>query len=121
MGKRNEVGEVLRSLGVVLSQKEVSDIEDHLPKDLVDWTTFKEVAQKKPKRPDQSVAALKSAFQVFDQSGSGSIDMDEFKQIVTSLGERFSKEEFEDVCKAAGIPTVGTVHYQKILDKVAAM
>ncbi|CAL1146452.1 unnamed protein product [Cladocopium goreaui] len=116
--KAAELGEALRSLGLVLTQKELSDMKAEVGGDLISWEKFKGLVAKKPKAPEKQAQALMQAFQVFDPSGSGHVDMKELRHIVTSLGEKLTPQEFEDICKAAGLPTSGSLAYKQVVDKV---
>lgn len=116
--KAAELGEALRSLGLVLTQKELSDMKAEVGGDLISWEKFKGLVAKKPKAPEKQAQALMQAFQVFDPSGSGHVDMKELRHNVTSLGEKLTPQEFEDICKAAGLSTSGSLAYKQVVDKV---
>eukprot|EP00927_Polykrikos_kofoidii_P062516 TRINITY_DN57328_c0_g1_i1.p1 TRINITY_DN57328_c0_g1~~TRINITY_DN57328_c0_g1_i1.p1 ORF type:complete len:144 (-),score=27.69 TRINITY_DN57328_c0_g1_i1:100-531(-) len=116
--KRSELGQALRSLGAVLTQKEVTECEREVAGDTLSWDKFKELAAKKPKQPEKSVAALRQAFQVFDQTSTGTMDMAELQHIVTSMGEKISAQEFEQIRKTIGLPASGPLEYRKLIDQV---
>merc|ERR1712085_211428 len=118
--KTSELGEVLRSLGQVLTEKEVGDLKKEVGGDLFSWDKLKELAGRKPRDAEKQSKALLQAFQVFDNTGAGQINMDDFKHIVTSLGEKLSAQEFNDICKAAGLPTSGSLEYRQVVEKVVA-
>ncbi|CAE7906312.1 unnamed protein product [Symbiodinium necroappetens] len=113
--KATELGDVLRSLGLVLTQKEVQELKDEVGSDLVSWEKFKDLAAKKPRQPEKQAHALLQAFQAFDQSGSGQVDMKELRHIVTNLGEKLTIKEFEEICKAADLPAAGALDYKKAI------
>ncbi|CAE7494259.1 unnamed protein product [Symbiodinium sp. CCMP2592] len=115
--KATELGDVLRSLGLVLTQKEVQELKDEVGSDLVSWEKFKDLAAKKPRQPEKQAHALLQAFQAFDQSGSGQVDMKELRHIVTNLGEKLTTKEFEEICKAADLPAAGALDYKKASKK----
>eukprot|EP00929_Paragymnodinium_shiwhaense_P027355 TRINITY_DN16068_c0_g2_i1.p1 TRINITY_DN16068_c0_g2~~TRINITY_DN16068_c0_g2_i1.p1 ORF type:complete len:146 (+),score=49.21 TRINITY_DN16068_c0_g2_i1:96-533(+) len=119
--KRSDLGQALRSLGAVMTQSEVADLESEVSGDLISWEKFKEFAARKPKRPEQSAAALKEAFKVFDMSGTGRMDIQELEHIVTSLGEKISAQEFQDIRVAVGLPAAGPLDYQRVVDQVAGL
>mmetsp|Transcript_52438 Transcript_52438/g.113589 ORF Transcript_52438/g.113589 Transcript_52438/m.113589 type:complete len:143 (-) Transcript_52438:72-500(-) len=113
-----ELGESLRSLGQLLTQKEVTEMLKEAPGGLISWDKFKEFAARKPRQPEKQQASLMQAFQVFDPNGTGAIDMAELQHIVTSLGEKLTAQEFTDICKAAKLPTGGQQQYREIVEKV---
>jgi len=77
-----------------------------------------ERAKKNPRKPDEQSSALMKAFKVFDTAGTGEIDVTELQHIVTSLGERLSAQEFQDILRAANLPATGKVNYKQLVDKV---
>ncbi|CAE8626296.1 unnamed protein product [Polarella glacialis] len=111
--KASELGDVLRSLGQILTQKEVSDMRAEVGGDLVGCEKFKELAARRPPQPEKQAQVLLQAFQVFDQGHTGSVDMADLRHIVTSLGEKMSPQEFEDICKAAALPSAGRLEYKQ--------
>ena len=113
----DELGDCLRSLGLLLTQKEVADLRKEVIGDKVGWDQFKGLASKKPRQPEKTAQALNQAFQVFDK-GTGTVDMAELQHIVTSMGEKITAQEFADICKAASLPSVGRVEYKQVVDKV---
>ena len=44
---------------------------------------------------------IHAAFQVLDRNGNGRIDIDEFRRFMTTMGERMSADEVEDLIKCA--------------------
>jgi len=54
-------------------------------------------------------AELKAAFQVFDRDGSGTINTEELKEVMKSIGESLTDEEIEDMMKEADKDGNGTI------------
>mmetsp|Transcript_105796 Transcript_105796/g.298013 ORF Transcript_105796/g.298013 Transcript_105796/m.298013 type:complete len:136 (+) Transcript_105796:1-408(+) len=113
-----QLGEVLRSLGQILIEKDVVELRKEVVGDLVAFDKFKELASRKPRQPEKQSKALMQAFEVFDKIGTGQVDMSELQHIVTSMGEKLSAQEFQDICKAAGLAPSGSVEYRQVVDKV---
>jgi calmodulin len=65
-------------------------------------------------------AALLDAFRVFDQTGSGEIGAQELRHIMTSLGEKLSEEEANEMVKLADPTNTGTIKYETFVDKLVA-
>merc|ERR1719190_129485 len=103
---------------MILTNKEVDALQKEAGGDLLPWDKFKELAARKPKQPEKQAQALLQAFQVFDKGSTGEIDMAELQHIVTTLGEKLTVQEFQDICKAADLPSLGKVQYKKVVDKV---
>jgi len=112
-----DLGSALRSLGQVLTQAEVDALQPSKT-DLVDWVKFLEMAKKNPRKPSEQSVALLKAFKVFDTAETGQIEVNDLQHIVTTLGERLTAQEFQDILQAAGLPASGKVDYKQLVDKV---
>mmetsp|Transcript_15849 Transcript_15849/g.25198 ORF Transcript_15849/g.25198 Transcript_15849/m.25198 type:complete len:142 (-) Transcript_15849:30-455(-) len=116
---KSDLGPALRSLGQVLTQAEVEALQQNKT-ELIDWVQFLEMAKKNPRKASEQEAALLKAFKVFDTSETGKIEVSELEHIVTTLGEKLSKHEFQDILKAAGLPASGSVAYGDLVKKVVS-
>jgi Ca2+-binding EF-hand superfamily protein len=65
-------------------------------------------------------AALMDAFRVFDQAGSGEIGTAQLQHIMTSLGEKLSEEEAQEMVKMADPAGSGVVRYEVFVDKLVS-
>ena len=54
------------------------------------------------------------AFRVFDKDGSGLVSTKELKDILTSLGEKLTEEEVDDLFNEGGADHNGLINYQEI-------
>lgn len=113
-----KLGEVLRSLGHIVTEKEVAELRRDAGGDFVSFDKFKELAARKPRQPEKQSKALLQAFEVFDKSRSGQVDMAELQHAVTCMGEKLTEKEFQEICKSAGIASSGLVDYKQVVDKV---
>mmetsp|Transcript_109841 Transcript_109841/g.305574 ORF Transcript_109841/g.305574 Transcript_109841/m.305574 type:complete len:146 (-) Transcript_109841:130-567(-) len=116
--KCSELGDVLRSLGVVLSEKDIAELKQDVSGDLVPWDKFKELAARKPRQPEKQAKAILQAFEVFDSGRSGQVDMQELQRILAATGDKMSATEFQEVCEVAQLPTSGTLEYRKVVDTI---
>ncbi|XP_037948978.1 uncharacterized protein LOC119680298 [Teleopsis dalmanni] len=55
------------------------------------------------------------AFRVFDKNGTGRISMNELRCIMTSLGEKLTKEEVEELIQDADIDVNGQINYAEFI------
>lgn len=58
---------------------------------------------------------LLEAFRVFDREGKGKIPTAELRHIVTSLGDKLSESEADDMMKEADPSNSGSVDYEKFI------
>lgn len=52
------------------------------------------------------------SFRVFDKNNDGLISSNELRHVMTSLGERLSEEEVDDMIKEADLDGDGQVNYE---------
>lgn len=74
--------------------------------------------------PPPSAAELETqltdAFRVFDKDGSGSIATAELRHIMTSLGERLTEAEADEMVKQADPEGRGQVDYAAFIKRLVA-
>lgn len=70
--------------------------------------------------PAQLEVELKIAFQTFDKEGQGRIPTAELRRVVTSLGERLTEEEADQMVKQADPESSGYVDYNRFIKTLLA-
>lgn len=55
------------------------------------------------------------AFQVFDREGNGTVNREEMKQILITLGDRITEQEVEYMLRDADINEDGLIEYKKFI------
>ncbi|EAL71901.1 hypothetical protein ACTFIW_009933 [Dictyostelium discoideum] len=97
-----ELGIVMRSVGSNPTQQELKDIAKEIDdgSGLVDFSKFSSLMTRKMKYSD-SEADIKQAFKVFDKKGNGYANIQDLKHTLTSIGEKLTKEEFDNMLKDA--------------------
>mmetsp|Transcript_32954 Transcript_32954/g.82815 ORF Transcript_32954/g.82815 Transcript_32954/m.82815 type:complete len:146 (-) Transcript_32954:103-540(-) len=66
----------------------------------------------------RSVEVLKRAFAAFDRNRSGTIPADQLKYYLTSLGDRMTESEVDNLLKDAGAGPGGSVNYNAFVEKM---
>ncbi|CAG8058633.1 unnamed protein product [Penicillium salamii] len=90
-----ELGEVMRSLAQNPTETELQDIVDELDADRsgsIDFNEFLSMMVRKETETDAD-AEVRQAFNVFDQDGSGTINADELRPVMKSIGEDLTPAE----------------------------
>ena len=67
------------------------------------------------KKAETSYDAIREAFKVFDKEGKGSIPREEFRHIMTTLGERLTDEEVDEMLDDADADGDGEIEYEGTL------
>ena len=65
-------------------------------------------------------SALLDAFRVFDQQGNGEIGTQELRHIMTSLGEKLSDQEAQEMIQLADPNGTGVIKYENFVDKLVS-
>lgn len=118
----NELGTVLRASGRLPSDSEVSELKNASNlKENFSFADFLSILSKLPQVDSNHLrSALIDAFRVFDQSGSGEIGAQELRHIMTSLGEKLSDEEADEMIKLADPSGSGIIRYDNFVDKLVS-
>merc|ERR1719183_509650 len=109
-----ELGVVMRSLGQTPTEAELKEMiaEVDANKDgTIDFKEFLGLMSKQTKERD-SQEELKEAFKVFDKDGNGFISAAELRHVMTSLGEKLTDEEVDEMIREADVDGHGQVNYE---------
>nr|CAI5831610.1 unnamed protein product [Callosobruchus analis] len=109
-----ELGVVMRSLGQRPTETELRDMVNQVDSDgngTIEFNEFLQMMSKKMKDADGE-EELREAFRVFDKNNDGLISSNELRHVMTSLGERLSEEEVDDMIKEADLDGDGQVNYE---------
>lgn len=58
---------------------------------------------------------IEEAFKVFDKDGNGYISSTELRHVMTSLGEKLTDEEVDEMIREADINGDGQINYQEFV------
>lgn len=98
-----ELGEVMRSLGHKPTEEALRVMVDEVDADgngNIDFAEFLTLMARRMKAKD-SQAEILEAFKVFDKDNSGKISVKELREVMTSLGEKLTEGEVEEMIKDA--------------------
>ncbi|OCL00910.1 calmodulin [Cenococcum geophilum 1.58] len=112
-----ELGEMMRSLGLEPSETELQDIINEVDLDntgSIDFDEFVTMMAKRVPKVDAETE-LRQAFKVFDRDGSGSIDTEELRHVMKSLGENLTDEQIDEMIREADKDGDGTVDYNEFV------
>ncbi|XP_076437535.1 neo-calmodulin-like isoform X3 [Babylonia areolata] len=117
----NELGKVLRCLGMNVSEEDVQVIVKQLDKNgngKIEYKEFKAFMQdqmRKAENPAEQEKAIRMAFRVFDQNGDGFIDVQELKHAMKNLGEPLTDKELHDMMKEADVDRNNKIDYEEFI------
>lgn len=113
----NELGTVMRSLGQNPTEGELQDMINEVDIDgngTIEFAEFLGMMAKKIKESDGE-EELREAFRVFDKDGNGFISGSELRHVMTTLGEKLTDEEVDEMIKEADLDGDGMVNYEEFV------
>jgi len=111
-----ELGTLVRALGQVPSDRELKDMERLADPGAIgqfDVEHFVSVMGKKAKSHVNAEADIKEAFKIFDKEGIGIINLSELRHIMTTLGEKLSDEEADEMMADADKDKNGEIDFEE--------
>jgi calmodulin len=110
-----ELGTVMRSLGQNPTDAELADMINEVDADGNGTIDFPEFLTMIKIKGSDSEEEILEAFKVFDKNGNGYISPAELRQVLTSLGEKLSDEEVDEMVREADIDGDGQINYEEFL------
>ncbi|MCJ1416877.1 hypothetical protein MMC32_003216 [Xylographa parallela] len=118
-----ELGTVMRSLGQNPSESELQDMINEVDADnngTIDFPEFLTMMARKMKdtdsedeiRVDQNI---KEAFKVFDRDNNGFISAAELRHVMTSIGEKLTDDEVDEMIREADQDGDGRIDYNEFV------
>ncbi|XP_063283000.1 calmodulin-alpha-like [Pelobates fuscus] len=107
-----ELGTVMRSLGQNPSEAELQDMLreiDHDGSGTIDFPEFLTLMARKMKDTDTE-EEIREAFRLFDMDGNGYISGAELRHVMTTLAEKLTDEEADEMVREADIDGDGQVN-----------
>lgn len=98
-----ELGTVMRSLGQNPSESELNDMINEVDMNSdgsIDFPEFLTMMARKLKDNDSELEIIE-AFKVFDRNGDGKISAAELRHVLTSIGEKLTDAEIDQMIKEA--------------------
>jgi len=112
----------MRSLGETPTDAEVIKMVQEVDESgdgEIDFDEFCGMMRKKMKESNEE-EELKAAFRCFDKDGSGTIEQAELRAIMTTLGQKMTDAEVDEMWKEADNDGSGTIEYREFVDILMA-
>ena len=112
---KTSVPTALRAAGLNPSEEKIKEIMATATD--LDMPAYEALVNKHDDKSD-TPDAVKEAFRVFDKDMNGTVSVAEFRHIMTTMGEKYTEEEFRDLIQ--GFDDNGVIHYEKFVAKMLA-
>ncbi|KAK3581616.1 hypothetical protein CHS0354_017505 [Potamilus streckersoni] len=112
-----ELGYVMRSLGQNPTESELEDIFNKADTDgngKIDFQEFITLMISNTK-DICGEEALREAFRIFDKDGDGSLSSDELRRVMTSMGDKFTDAEVDEMVREVDMDGDGHVNYEEFV------
>lgn len=116
-----ELGIAMRSLGQNPSEEELETMMAEVDIDgngELDFDEFCDLMSRN-KKEVTSYKAIEEAFKVFDKEGKGSIDRETFRHIMTTMGEKLTDEEVDEMLDEADADGDGEIDYLEFTQMIS--
>ena len=80
----------------------------------IEFKEFLELFARKMKDPDTEEDLIE-AFKIFDKDGNGVISAQELRHVMTTLGERLTEDEADEMIREADIDGDGYINYHEFV------
>jgi calmodulin len=112
-----ELGDVMRALGANPTQAELQEMVNEVDSNdsgKIEFKEFLDLFARKLKDPD-SEEDLIEAFKMFDKDNNGFISAAELRHVMTTLGEKLTEEEADEMIREADMNGDGQINYQEFV------
>jgi calmodulin len=117
---KNELMGVLKCLSFHDNENVFREIINELDTDGNDKIDFEEfvILMIKRRKELNSEDELRSAFRMFDKDNDKKISNSELKYIITTIGEKLTEEEIDEIIKEVDTDGDGFINYEEFVDMI---
>lgn len=117
----DSLGDLLRAVGQNPTLAEIADLQQQIPNNQLDFDTYVKIINRPDGfKPLGDPEDYIKGFQVFDKNGSGVIGVGELRYILTSIGEKLSDSEVDELLKGVNVTKDGEVDYTEFVKAILA-
>merc|ERR1712179_375209 len=113
-----ELGQVMRTFGWNPTEGDLQEMIGEIDQDgngCISFNEFVYLMTKNVHEDGDIEEEIREAFRVFDREGHGFITVPDLAQVLTSLGDKLSEEESQELIAEADIDGDGNVNYEEFV------
>lgn len=113
----NELGTAMRMLGQNPSEADLKEMIAHVDTDRsgrIDFEDFMLLMHRKLSSTKDTEEMLKRAFDKFDSRGEGYVGTADLRNKLTTIGEKLTDEEFDELMKYADVDGDGSINVEEL-------
>ncbi|XP_067136555.1 calmodulin-like [Centruroides vittatus] len=118
----NSLEKMMKAAGIELEDDELKNILEEIDPDgrgKIDFSKLLSVMAKEMKKRDSDEEIIE-AFKFFDKEGTGLVNAAELRRVMTTMGQKLSEQEVDDMIKQADVDENGNIDYCKFIQKMQA-
>lgn len=113
----SELENLLRALGAKPTKDEIDGMIKEVDNDgsgKIDYNEFLVFYSRKMNEPETEEDLIE-AFRIFDRDGNGQITREELRHVMTTLGEKLTEEEADEMIRQADINQDGKINIEEFI------
>lgn len=110
----SEVGQIMRAVGLYPSEAELQEIAKS-GRNKFNFNEFLNLASKNIIDNKISETKMREAFKVFDNFGTGQVNLLQMKSALQNLGEKLRDEELDEILREVDIDADGNCNYEELV------
>jgi len=115
-----ELGIVLRSVGQNPTEKDLHNLIDPSHSGLIDFDEFTRLVKKQMQNITATEEEIIESLKEFDKDNSQFITAAELRHIMTTMGEKLSEEEVDDMLRECDVDNDGKINYVEFIKTLVA-
>uniref|UniRef100_A0A0G4GR41 Calmodulin n=1 Tax=Chromera velia CCMP2878 TaxID=1169474 RepID=A0A0G4GR41_9ALVE len=114
-----ELGVALRSLGQYWTEADLEQLRGEIRGRTLSFDDFVSIVMRRARQEPNFDDVLK-AFKVFDREEKGEVSVEELRHVLTTMGERITEQEFDEIMRANNIDPKGVIEYHDFVKMLKA-
>ncbi|KAH3684801.1 hypothetical protein WICPIJ_004230 [Wickerhamomyces pijperi] len=116
---KESLGDLLRAVGQNPTLSEIASLQTTIASGELDYDTYVNIINRPDGfKPLGEAEDYIKGFQVFDKEGKGYIGVGELRYILTTIGEKLSDAEVDELLKGVEVTKDGNVDYVKFVQSI---